>query len=198
MAKKVSNNSRQGKSIVVAFGRFQPPTIGHQLLVDKVVQTAQKLNAEYAMFSSRTNDPKKNPLTPRQKFKWLKRFFPKGNFQDVDTIKSPVDMLYWLAERGYAHVYLIGGQDRVNEYKKFESFMKKTGKDRLKLASFSVVSAGQRDPDAQGVTGMSASKMRAAVAAGDFKTFVKGMPRSANASDVRDLFLDLRKAMGIK
>lgn len=150
------------------------------------------------MFSSRTNDPKKNPLTPRQKFKWLKRFFPEGNFQDVDTIRSPVDMLYWLAERGYKHVYLIGGQDRVEEYKKFESFMKKSGTDRLKLSSFNVVSAGQRDPDAQGVTGMSASKMRAAVAKKDFKTFTKGMPSSANGMDVKDLFLDLRKAMGIK
>lgn len=150
------------------------------------------------MFSSRTNDPKKNPLTPRQKFKWLKRFFSDANFQNVDTIKTPVDMLYWLAERGYRHVYLIGGQDRVEEYKKFEVFMSKSGKDHLNLNSFNVVSAGARDPDAQGVTGMSASKMRAAVAAKDFKTFVKGMPRSANGADVRDLFMEMRKAMGIK
>jgi hypothetical protein len=197
VAKKVSNNQRQGKSIVVAFGRFQPPTIGHQLLVDKVVATAKQLQADHAMFSSRTNDPKKNPLTPRQKFKWLKRFFPTGNFQDIDTIKTPVDMLYWLAERGYDSVYLVGGQDRVGEYKKFSSFMEKTGTDRLKLSKFTVVSAGQRDPDAAGVTGMSASKMRAAVEANNFKTFAKGMPKKANAADIRDIFLDLKKGMGV-
>ena len=197
MAKKVSNNQRPGKSIVVAFGRFQPPTIGHQLLVDKVVATAQKLRADHAMFSSRTNDPKKNPLTPRQKFKWLKRFFPTGNFQDIDTIKTPVDMLYWLAERGYDSVYLVGGQDRVSEYKAFGKFMDKKGTDRLKLSKFTVVSAGQRDPDAAGVTGMSASKMRAAVEANNFKTFAKGMPKKANAADIRDIFLDLKKAMGV-
>jgi hypothetical protein len=197
VAKKVSNNQRPGKSIVVAFGRFQPPTIGHQLLVDKVVATAQKLRADHAMFSSRTNDPKKNPLTPRQKFKWLKRFFPTGNFQDIDTIKTPVDMLYWLAERGYDSVYLVGGQDRVSEYKAFGKFMDKKGTDRLKLSKFTVVSAGQRDPDAAGVTGMSASKMRAAVEANNFKTFAKGMPKKANAADIRDIFLDLKKAMGV-
>ena len=197
MAKKVSNNQRPGKSIVVAFGRFQPPTIGHQLLVDKVVATAQKLRADHAMFSSRTNDPKKNPLTPRQKFKWLKRFFPTGNFQDIDTIKTPVDMLYWLSERGYDSVYLVGGQDRVSEYKAFGKFMDKKGTDRLKLSKFTVVSAGQRDPDAAGVTGMSASKMRAAVEANNFKTFAKGMPKKANAADIRDIFLDLKKAMGV-
>lgn len=149
------------------------------------------------MFSSRTNDPKKNPLTPRQKFKWLKRFFPNGNFQDIDTIKTPVDMLYWLAERGYDSVYLVGGQDRVGEYKKFSSFMEKTGTDRLKLSKFTVVSAGQRDPDAAGVTGMSASKMRAAVEANNFKTFAKGMPKKANAADIRDIFLDLKRGMGV-
>jgi hypothetical protein len=197
VAKKVSNNQRRGKSIVVAFGRFQPPTIGHQLLVDKVVETAQQLRADHAMFSSRTNDPKKNPLTPRQKFKWLKRFFPEGNFKDISSIKSPVDMLYWLAERGYDHVYLVGGEDREENYKGFANLMKKRGDEKLRLKSFNVVGAGKRDPKARGVTGMSASKMRAAVADNNFKTFMKGSPKKANASDLRDLFMELKRGMGV-
>tara|TARA_B110000503_G_C7103393_1_gene394849 strand:- start:368 stop:1198 length:831 start_codon:yes stop_codon:yes gene_type:complete len=188
----------KGKSIVVAFGRFQPPTSGHQLLVDKVISTAKSLGAEYAMFSSRTNDPKKNPLTPRQKFKYLKRFFPDANFKDMNTIKNPVDMLYWLAEKGYDHVHLVGGEDRQGQYEAFKDLMSSTRrKDRLKLKSLTIVGAGKRDENATGVQGMSASKLRAAAAANDFKTFKSGMPRQANSSDVKDLFQDLQRGMKI-
>lgn len=198
MAKKVSNNTRGGKSVVVAFGRFQPPTIGHQLLVDKVVETAKRLGADHAMFSSRTNDPKKNPLTPRQKFKWLKRLFPTGNFKDIPAIRTPVDMLYWLAERGYDSVYLVGGEDRAGNYKEFANLMSKRGAERLKLKSFKVVNAGARDPDARGVQGMSASKMRAAVQAGNMKAFARGLPRGANTADARALFAEVKKGMTMK
>lgn len=198
MAKQVKNNSksaRPDKTIVVAFGRFQPPTSGHQLLVDKVVQTARSMGAEHAMFSSRTNDPKKNPLTPKQKFRYLKKFFPKANFQDVEKIKNPVDMLYWLAEKGYDQIVMVGGQDRQKEYEMFKDFMKPTQKEPLKIKSLQVVSAGQRDPDAPGLQGMSASKLRAAVAAGDKKTFASGMPSTANSADVAALFRDLARGM---
>lgn len=198
MAKKVgekSKTSRSGKTIVVAFGRFQPPTSGHQLLVDKVVETAKKHGAEHAMFSSRTNDPKKNPLTPKQKFGYLKKFFPDGNFIDNANIKNPVDMLYWLAEKGYDHVLLVGGQDREGGYEAFKDMMKPTATEPLKLKSLNIVSAGKRDADASGVQGMSASKLRAAVAANDFATFKTGLPRRANASDAKSLFNDLKKGM---
>ena len=198
MAKLVgekSKTSRPGKTIVVAFGRFQPPTSGHQLLVDKVVETAKTHGAEHAMFSSRTNDPKRNPLTPKQKFHYLKKFFPEANFIDNATIKTPVDMLYWLAKKGYDHVIMVGGQDRAGEYDTFKKFMSPTTKEPLKLKSLNVVSAGQRDPDAGGLQGMSASKLRASVAANDFATFKSGMPRRANASDVKSLFSDLKKGM---
>ena len=198
MAKQVgekSKTSRPGKTIVVAFGRFQPPTSGHQLLVDKVVETAKTHGAEHAMFSSRTNDPKRNPLTPKQKFHYLKKFFPEANFVDNAAIKTPVDMLYWLAKKGYDHVIMVGGQDRAGEYDTFKKFMSPTTKEPLKLKSLNVVSAGQRDPDAGGLQGMSASKLRASVAADDFATFKSGMPRRANASDVKSLFSDLKKGM---
>jgi hypothetical protein len=192
----IAKPKTKGKSIVVAFGRFQPPTSGHQLLVDKVISTAKSLGAEYAMFSSRTNDPKKNPLTPRQKFKYLKRFFPDANFKDLNTIKNPVEMLYWLAEKGYDHVHLVGGEDRQGQYEAFKDLMSSTRrKDRLKLKSLTIVGAGKRDENATGVQGMSASKLRAAAAANDFKTFKSGMPRQANASDVKDLYQDLQRGM---
>jgi len=190
-----SQSARPGKTIVVAFGRFQPPTSGHQLLVDTVVAAAKKHGAEHAMFSSRTNDPKKNPLTPKQKFHYLKKFFPEANFIDNPKIKNPVDMLYWLADQGYDHVLIAGGQDRAGEYDAFKKFMSPSTKEPIKLKSINVISAGQRDPDAGGVQGMSASKLRAAVAANDMATFKNGMPRRANATDVRALFKDLQKGM---
>jgi len=193
--KEKSRTARPGKTIVVAFGRFQPPTSGHQLLVDKVVETAKKHGADHAMFSSRTNDPKKNPLTPKQKFGYLKKFFPEANFTDNSNIKTPVDMLYRLADSGYDHVIIVGGQDRAGEYDAFKKFMSPTTKQPLKLKSINVVSAGQRDPDVGGVQGMSASKLRAAVAADDFATFKSGMPRRVSAADVKSLFGDLKRGM---
>ena len=148
------------------------------------------------MFSSRTNDPKKNPLTPRQKFKYLKRFFSDANFKDIPTIKNPVEMLYWLAEKGYDHVHLVGGEDRQGQYEAFKDLMSSTRKkDRLKLKSLTIVGAGKRDENATGVQGMSASKLRAAAAENDFKTFKSGMPRRANAADVQALFQDIQRGM---
>lgn len=198
MAKQVrgkSQSARPGKTIVVAFGRFQPPTSGHQLLVDKVVETAKKHGAEHAMFSSRTNDPKKNPLTPKQKFGYLKKFFPEGNFIDNANIKNPVDMLFWLADKGYDHVLLVGGQDREGAYEAFKDMMKPTATEPLKLKSLNIVSAGKRNEDAKGVQGMSASKLRAAVAENDMATFKRGMPRRANQTDTIALFRDLKRGM---
>lgn len=199
MAKQVrdkTQSARSGKTIVVAFGRFQPPTSGHQLLVDKVVQTARSMGADHAMFSSRTNDPKKNPLTARQKFHYLKKFFPDGNFVDDEKIRNPVEMLYWLADKGYDHVVLVSGEDRQGNYEMFKDFMKPSkGKDQLKLKSLQTVEAGKRDASAGGLKGMSASKLRAAVSANDMATFKSGMPRRANQKDIKALFADLQAGM---
>lgn len=188
--------AKKEKTVVVAFGRFQPPTSGHQVLVDRVVEVAEKMGADHAMFSSRTNDPKKNPLSPSQKFMYLKKFFPEGNFVDNRNIRNPVEMLFWLVERGYSHVVLIGGEDRAGQYKAFERLMNSHKKsERLNLKSFKVVSAGRRNEKASDVTGMSASKMRKAAADKDFAAFSKGMPRKANKTDTKSLFSDLRKGM---
>ena len=199
MAKQVrgkSQSARPSKTIVVAFGRFQPPTSGHQLLVDTVVQAAKKHGAEHAMFSSRTNDPQKNPLTPRQKFHYLKKFFPDGNFIDDANIKNPADMLYWLADRGYDHVLLVGGQDREGKYgASIKDLMSPKAKTPLKLKSVNMISAGKRDDSASGVQGISASKLRLAVAENDMATFKSGMPRRANQKDIKALFTDLQAGM---
>jgi hypothetical protein len=105
-------------------------------------------------------------------------------------------MLYWLAEKGYDHVHLVGGEDRQVKYEAFRDLMSSPPKkDRLKIKSLTIVGAGKRDKDAKGVKGMSASKLRDAAAINDFSTFKSGMPRQANASDVKDLYQDLQRGM---
>lgn len=200
MAKSVKD-TRRSKTIVVAFGRFQPPTSGHQLLFNKVVDTARKMGADHVIGFSRSHDPKKNPLSPSRKHFWLKRLFPGVNFINSDEIKTPFDLIYKMADMGYDHVVFVGGEDRSEDYD--DSVMRKLmkhsdPKKRLKLKRYDFVLAGKRDESASGVQGMSASKMRAAVAENDKKSFAKGMPSAANRDDIVRLFNDLKSGMRLK
>jgi len=195
---KSSATKGKAKAIVVAFGRFQPPTSGHQLLADKVMDYAKRMGADHAMFSSRTNDEKRNPLPPNRKFHYLKKFFPDANFVDNKSIKTPVDMLKYLADRGYTKVYMVSGEDRFEEYKQFRKFISPGAKERIPLDSLDFLEAGKRDPDAEGVKGMSGSKLRAAIKSGDFKGFAASLPRRANTTDAKELYGELRTGLGVK
>jgi len=195
---KSLKDPRRSKTIVVAFGRFQPPTSGHQLLFDKVVDTARKMGAEHAIGFSRSQDPKKNPLSPSRKYYWLKRLFPGVNFLNADTIRTPFDLIYYLADQGYDHVVFVGGEDRSEDYD--DSVIKKLmkhpdPKKRLKLKKYDFIMAGKRDANASGVRGMSASKMREAVAQNDMKAFASGMPREVKKDDTKRLFDDIKRGM---
>ena len=197
MAKSVKD-TRRSKTIVVAFGRFQPPTSGHQLLFNKVVDIAKRMGADHAIGFSRSHDPAKNPLTPSRKGFWLKRLFPGVNFIDSEKIKTPFDLIYGLAEKGYDHIVMVGGEDREGNYS--ESTIRKLikhpdPKHRLNIKKYDFVMAGKRDPKAKGVSGMSASKMRAAVADNDMKTFSSGVPAAANKEDAKRLFADIKHGM---
>ena len=197
MAKSVKD-TRQSKTIVVAFGRFQPPTSGHQLLFNKVVDTAKRMGADHAIGFSRSHDPKKNPLSPSRKYYWLKRLFPGVHFLNSENIKTPFDLLYTLAEMGYDHVVFVGGEDRSEDYddKTIRKLMKHSDpKRRLKLKRYDFVMAGKRDAKATGVQGMSASKMRAAVEQDDKKSFAQGMPSAASRDDTVRLFDELQRGM---
>lgn len=197
MAKSVKN-TRPGKTIVVAFGRFQPPTSGHQLLFNKVVDTAKRMGADHAIGFSRSQDPKKNPLSPSRKYFWLRRLFPGVNFLNSEDIKTPFDLLYKLADMGYSHVVFVGGEDRSEDYddRVIGKLMKhKDPEKRLKLKRYDFVMAGKRDPRAKGVSGMSASKMREAVANGNQKAFAGGMPAGTSKEDAARLFNEIKRGM---
>ena len=185
----------KGKNIIFTFGRFQPPTAGHKLLMDKVKSVAKKEKAEHRIYTSSTNDKKRNPLNHKEKVSYMKKFFRGMNISTDSSIRTPFEALQSLSDEGYKHVIMVVGGDRVDEFRK--GVVKYIGDDGYQFDSFNVVSAGKRDPDAEDVTGMSASKMRKAASDGDFATFVKGLPSTSNITLSRKLYNSLRKRMKI-
>ena len=185
----------QEKHHVFAFGRMNPPTVGHGALVDKVKEVAKANNADHTIVLSHTEDPEKNPLSPEEKLKHAKRFFPNTNIQAA-TKESPtfIHQLRDLHKKGVTHMTMVAGSDRVEEYKRLLDRYNGPGKD-FNFKSVNVVSAGERDPDAEGVSGMSASKMRAHAAADNFRGFKGGIPKHVSSEHAREMFDDVKRGM---
>ena len=184
----------------MAFGRMSPPTTGHEVLVNKVKEVAAKVGGGHSVILSHTQDASKNPLTTAQKVKHAKRFFPKTNITTSNK-EAPnfLDQAAKLHKQGVTHLHVVAGSDRVPEYK--EKLAKYNGTHKGALYNFkkiTVHSAGQRDPDAEGTAGMSASKMRAHAAAGKFKEFKKGIPAHVPEHHAKEMYNDVRKGMQIK
>jgi len=185
------------KKIVFTFGRFNPPTTGHHLLANKVKDIAKKRAADYKIFGSSSQDAKRNPLSPTDKFRFMKKILKGFNVAVDRNNKTPFEVLQQLSDEGYEDVTMVVGSDRVQEFKKNMSrYIGKKGYENI--SKFNVVSAGDRDPDAEGVTGMSASKMRAAASEGNFDAFRLGMPSHVSERDAMGLFKAIRKGMGIR
>ena len=182
------------KSIAFTFGRFNPPTIGHEKLINKVASVRAD---DYRIYLSRSEDPKKNPLSAKDKLSIMKQMFPRHARKIViNTTNMILDICTELYKQGITEIFMVVGSDRVRE---FETIINKYNnvKSRHGFYNFdnvNVLSAGERDPDAEGATGMSASKMRAAAAKGDLKSFEKGLPRGVNADA---LMKKVRKGMNL-
>ena len=176
------------KKIVFTFGRMNPPTIGHAKLVNKVVQVAKSKGAEAALYVSQSQDSKKNPLPWNVKVKLLQKIFPQINVPMDRDAKTVFHILRNLNGK-YDEVTLVVGSDRVKEFD--TSIRKYMGKE-YNFKKFEVVSAGERDPDAQGVEGMSASKMREFVQKGDISSWIKGFPVN-DVSLARKTFNDVKR-----
>ena len=182
-------------TLTIAFGRFNPPTTGHEKLLDTVASSSD--DNDYMIVPSRTQDKKKNPLDADTKVSVMQKMFPKHKDKIVNdkANRTIFDVLKKAHTDGYANVRILGGADRVKEFEKL------TSNYNGKLYNFDnveVVSAGARDPDSDDVTGMSASKQRKAAAEGDIKTFMKGVPKSLSQKDAEELFKKIRTAMNIK
>ena len=189
------------KTVVFTFGRFNPPTTGHIKLIEKIVKTAKQYSADYRIFLSRSQDAKKNPLKLKDKVKYLKLSVPKykGGIRSEEII-NVFGILVNLHEAGYEKVVMVVGSDRVSE---FGSILKKYNKKAARhgfydFQEIEVISAGDRDPDADDVSGMSASKLRELASENNFEKFKLGVSPNLSNSNAKGLFDALRSGMQIR
>ena len=183
------------ETLTVAFGRFNPPTVGH----GKLLSAAKKASTggDLKIYPSRSQDPKKNPLDPDMKISFMRKMFPdySENIVNDDEMRSIFNVLVTANEQGYRNVNIIVGSDRQAE---FENLATKYNGELYDFENIRVISAGVRDADAEGVEGMSASKMRKAVVDGDFAAFRSGTPKDLDDGDTQALFDAVRSGMKIK
>ena len=188
------------KHAVLAFGRMNPPTTGHAKLVDKVKEVAKSVGGSHHVVLSHSQDPKKNPLSAKDKLKHAKRFFPDTNLSTSNKEHPTfLDQAAKLHKSGVTHLHMVAGSDRTEEYKKKLAQYNGTHEGALfNYKKITVHSSGERDPDAEGTEGMSASKMRAHASSGNFKEFKKGVPGHVPEHHAKELYSDVRKHMGVK
>ena len=184
-------------TLTIAFGRFNPPHLGHLQLMDTAAASAEQEGSDYMIVPSRSQDPKKNPLDPDTKVTLMRSMFPQHSERIVNdgNTRTIFDVLKKAHNDGYTNVRIVGGGDRVKE---FDKLANNYNGNLYAFDNIEVISAGDRDPDSDGVEGLSASRMRLAAAEGDFKTFRLGMPPEMKPKDARAVFDTVRQAMGIQ
>jgi len=192
----LAKGSKRPKAVAFAFGRMNPPTAGHEKLIQKVESIAKRIKGDAIVYVSASQDKNKNPLDVRTKIKYLKPLYPNVQFKPATgNTRTFMEVLKNDLNKKYSDVYMIGGSDRVSEFKKLITTY--NGKD-YDFDKTEVMSAGARDPDAQGTTGISGTKMRLYAVKGDYNSFRKGLPVKMKDADGKNLFKDLRSAMGLK
>ena len=191
---KTDGNKRNGETITLVFGRFNPPTIGHEKLLQGAKGVAG--NGELRIYPSRTEDPQKNPLDPDTKSNMMKKMFPdyEENIINDADVKTIFDALKIADEENYSEVQIVVGSDRVAE---FDSLAQKYNGQLYNFDNIETISAGERDAEAEGVEGMSASKMRQAAADNDFESFRQGIPQSLDDKTAKSLMNTVRKKMQV-
>ena len=190
--------SEATESVIFTFGRFNPPTTGHEKLIEKVKKIAG--GDDYYIFPSHSQNNKKDPLPLAKKVAYMRDMFPKHkrNIIANNKLKTVLDIAVYFHQQGYVELNMVVGSDRVAEFKKLLTTYNGQEKRHgfYDFDTINIFSAGERDPDAEGVTGMSASKMRAAATNNDYDTFQKGLPRGFKNGN--QLFKDVRKGMNLK
>ena len=191
-----------GKTAVYTFGRFNPPTIGHEKLLRVIQTTSSNEGGDYFIYTSHSQDSKKNPLTHKQTIHFLKLIFPKHRPYVEDSLaKTALHAASDIYDKGgYTKLMMVVGSDRVRD---FSALLNRYNDSKSKhgyynFDSIEVVSAGERDPDAEGAEGMSASKMRQAVVDGDYDTFKMGVPAGTSDSICLNLYNAVAKGLRLK
>jgi len=186
--------------VYFTFGRMNPPTIGHGKLLDVLARKAGR--NPYKVFLSQTQDQAKNPLSHSDKVKHARKMFPKHarSIMPNKNVKNVMDIAVELHKQGFKKIVMVVGSDRIREFDVLLS--KYNGKEArhgfYNFESINIISAGERDPDAEGVEGMSASKQRSNAKENDFVSFSQGLPKSMSNKDAKALFNAVRKGMGLK
>ncbi len=186
----------EAPGVVVVFGRFNPPTVGHEKLLKRAAKEAEKRGYELRIYPSRSQDAKKNPLTPQMKISYMRQMFPDYADSIIDDKKSKTifNVLTGANEEGHSNMIIMVGADRLGE---FQGLSHKYNGELYNYDQLEVVSAGDRDPDSDDVSGMSASKLRLAAAENDFLKFAKGVPNTLGNMEKMELFNVLRRSMNI-
>jgi hypothetical protein len=188
------------KTVFFTFGRMNPPTTGHEKLMNELSKKSGK--NPYRVYLSQSTDKKKNPLDFKYKVKTVRKFFPKHARSVMldKKVKTIFDAVTEIYNDGFKNIAMVVGSDRVNE---FNTLLNKYNgvKGRHGLYNFNkinVISAGDRDPDADDISGMSASKMRSLANEGDFTQFSQGLPRNVSNADAKKVYNEVRRGMGLK
>ena len=191
---KTDGDKRNGETITLVFGRFNPPTVGHEKLLQGAKGVAGA--GELRIYPSRSEDPQKNPLDPDTKSNMMKKMFPdfSDNIINDSDVRTIFDALKIADEENYSDVQIVVGSDRVAE---FDSLAQKYNGQLYNFDNIETISAGDRDAEAEGVEGMSASKMRAAAADNDFESFRQGIPKSLDDKTAKSLMNTVRKKMQV-
>jgi len=189
------------KTAVISWGRMNPPTIGHQRVIDVVKGTAQKVQGDPIIFVTKTQDAKKNPLSFAEKVHFIQELFPGVTVNQNSSVKTIIQALQLLQGQGYKNVAIVAGSDRVDQYQslvdKYNNTPDKSGEIPFAFKNVKVVSSGERDPDADDITGMSASKMRNFAVNNDFDSFAQGVAGN-NEVLAKQMFQRVRKGMGLE
>ena len=175
------------KKLVFTFGRMNPPTIGHEKLANKIKEVARKENASPRIYLSHTQNPKKDPLSYNDKYRFATKAF---GIVKRSQSKQIFQILPEIEKEGFTDIIMVVGSDRIKEFDRV--LQKYNGKD-YNFNSIKTVSSGDRDPDAQGVEGMSGSKLRAVAMSGDEKTFKSGLASKLSDADKTKIYNLVRK-----
>ena len=184
-------------TLTLAFGRFNPPHAGHQQLMDIAAQSAETEESDYIIVPSRSQDAKKNPLDADTKISMMRQMFPQHSERIVNdgANRTIFDVLKKAHNDGYTNVRIVAGQDRVKE---FDKLSQNYNGQLYQFDNMEVISSGDRDPDAEGMEGLSSSRMRLAAAEGDFKTFRGGLPEGTPRKMAMNLFDTVRQTMNVQ
>lgn len=193
-----------GRSVVLAFGRFNPPTVGHAALLDYMKSIARDTRADIRIYPSQTKDLRKNPLPFLNKLSFLRQLFPNVYFNNNKAVRTPIDAFKDVHNAGYRNVVVVVGSDRVADFQKFAQYLvpsnsPKYQKDKhIPIDNYRVLAVpGERDADDDGVSGVSASKLRDYALVGDYKSFAAGVP-TKNAKIAQEIFRQVRVHMGLQ